>query len=110
MFLDSILKTVGLQRIAEAPKFDAVRTAYNASQREYAPDWLKVVDYPKEKYSAYWEIFPFESTEGVGAEVRIIDKASGQMTPYQLIYPDFESLRKAIGALIKEKMENFRRM
>lgn len=63
MFFDRLLSTVGLQKISAAPKFDGVRTPYNASQREYAPDWLKVVDYPKERYSAYWEIFPLEVTQ-----------------------------------------------
>ena len=76
-------------------------------------DEPKVVDYPKGKYFAYWEIVVGEVPGGYSAVVRFYPSVAAPMLTGQLEYtfvePRLNDLKPQVNSLIRTRMEDFKR-
>lgn len=76
-------------------------------------DEPKVTDYPKGKYFAYWEIVLGEVPGGYSAVVRFYPGVAAPMLAGQLEYtfiePRLNDLKPKVNALIRARMEDFKR-
>lgn len=73
-------------------------------------DEPKVVDFPKEKYSVYWEIYLGEYAQDFIARVRFYKFAGGGFVSEEVsIKPTIKELKKEVNKIILDKMETFRK-
>jgi hypothetical protein len=83
---------MGIFDFLKRPKFDVVETA------------PQVVDYPRDKYKAYWEIY----NHVTNAEVRFMDRTGKVLDSVKVTaHTETEVLQKAYS-VVKQKMENYK--
>lgn len=74
------------------------------------PDEPKLADYPRGKYTAYWEIFLDEIPGGFSADVRFYGYGGqGLLETEQFINPNLSVLRAAVTKRILQTMPKYER-
>lgn len=73
------------------------------------PDEPQVKDFPKERYSVYWETLLDAVPGGYQALVKFYPFAGGKPVEHRLTHTSVPELRKAVTAVILSTMENARK-
>lgn len=84
---------MGILDFLKRPKFDAVE--------EVAP---MAKDYPKDKYSAYWEIYNHVSN----AEIRFMDRTGKQLDSVHVTGHTQKDVLSKAYSVVKQKMEKYK--
>ena len=71
-------------------------------------DEPKCKDFPKEKYSVYWEMFVEAVPGGYGCLLRFYKYKGGLLKEHQLFNQNINELRQEVSKLIRSTMESNR--
>lgn len=80
-------------------------------EKKYLPSpepFINVSDYPKSKYSVYWETILNFADTGMAGEVRFMSRDGKVVETHQVFAPTATEVEKLAAKLISEKMENFK--
>lgn len=70
---------------------------------------VKVSDYPRSQYTAYWEIIPTETVGGVRHDVHLIPYGEGERLDFTFTAASEDVIAKEIDQCIRTNMERFKR-
>lgn len=101
LFKSSTKPTIEEEEVVVVPEVPKVVKVSNGAPQ--------VKDYPRDKYKAYWETFYEVNNNRHEAKVRFCDFKGNVLSSSSLTSGSKEALFEKVHALIKAKMDNFKR-